>query len=114
MSLDPGILDQLRESLRRLASPPTEQLQALGSDEGPVDEIALEFDDVAQAVALSGWLSPEGAAAVRQLGERLSKMSGRANAHLWTRSALSQAAEWQEIRRLAQIALGLLPRSRTQ
>ncbi len=106
MSLNPQILEQLRASLRNLASPAAEQLKALGSnDEGPVDELALEFDDVARAVAESGWLTAEGAEAVGRLNRHLTKMSGPTNAHLWTRDALHDAPEWDETRKLARQAL---------
>jgi len=79
-----------------------------------VDELALEFDDVAvlapQLVA-DKLVSPEAAGALQKLDEFLDGMSGLNHADLWTVSSLATAHEWAVVRTLAQDCLALLPSS---
>jgi hypothetical protein len=70
-----------------------------------LDELALEFDDVAGAS--ESWASPGLRDRVRLLSMKLSEMSGEANARLWQSEAL-HTAEWTEVRALAAQALGVM------
>ena len=91
---------QLRQALEHLAAAPEAQaayLRQLGTS-ASLDELALSFDDVAEASAFST------AAAIQKLSRTLDEMSGADNAHLWKPSAL-RGPEWAEVRRLAQDAL---------
>jgi hypothetical protein len=103
-------LAALRDALGLLAAPASQQLAhlaAIGLPEG-IDELALEFDDVAPAVNRLAEMSviPSTAAAVIQrLDTRLDAISGAPHASLWTPTALQSATEWEEIRRLANQAL---------
>lgn len=96
--------DELAAAVRRLAEPPDRQLaylHELGSPES-ADELALEFDDVAEAaVAEARLLSEHQVERVRQVAELLQAISGPAHAQLWTPNALRSASEWQEIRTTA-------------
>jgi hypothetical protein len=76
---------------------------------GLADELALEFDDrFAVHRACPDSLGPAGGV-LADLDRALERMSGEANAHLWTDQALSSASEWHEVRALATLALTVLP-----
>lgn len=75
------------------------------------DEPALEFDDLF-AVHRTRPDSPGPAGGVLVgLDRALERMSGAANAHLWTDQALRSAPEWREVRALAAHALTVLAES---
>ncbi|MEQ0560469.1 hypothetical protein ABJI51_15380 [Amycolatopsis sp. NEAU-NG30] len=95
-----------RAALVRLTWPAERQqawLREIGVP-GAADELALEFDDFRESVE-------HGAAApvLAELDRLLTRMSGAANAHLWTAEALTTEPDWQRVRDLAGTALGLLP-----
>ena len=96
----------LRDALTLLASPPAVQLEhlaTLGVPQG-IDELALEFDDVAAAadsMLKEGELDNQQRNCVKQLNEFLAQFSGQNNARLWTPEALSSAPQWEKVRRLA-------------
>ena len=76
-----------------------------------VDELALEFNDVALAAHLAvkvGTMTADAAAALADVDDALTDMSGTAKALLWTVGAIFDTAEWVEIRRLAAAALAKL------
>lgn len=76
---------------------------------GLSDEMALEFDDLfAIHRGRPSALGPAGGVLV-DLDRALERMSGEANAHLWTDQALRSAPEWREVRVLAARALTVLP-----
>lgn len=113
------IRSMIIEALGHLAEPADRQVRHLehlfGQSPLPadfnVDELALEFNDVALAAHLAvaaGTMTADAAAAVAGVDEALDAMSGMANAALWTVGALFDAAEWVEIRRLAAAALAKL------
>lgn len=108
------LLGELEEAIARLASPAEAQiahLAELGSG-GSADELALEFDDVAEAaLSQAPLLSEEQRFAVRDLDRKLDEMSGADRATLWTEEALWSATEWDEVRRLGKRALTLLRQS---
>lgn len=107
------LLTELRAALSLLSAPADAQLRHL-ADLGladAVDELALEFDDVAPALGnliTAKAVTTESADAVRRLDEQLSAMSGVRQSGLWTPQALRTFAEWDEVRRLAARALELL------
>lgn len=70
------------------------------------DELALELDDLLEA-ALSDpdLLDVSQREALARLDDMLKRMSGPENAELWTTTALEDAAEWREIRDVAQTAV---------
>jgi hypothetical protein len=105
------------EAVSRLAAEPAAQrayLASLGLS-ADVDELALEFNDVAAARddmrALSE-LSADEHRAVAEIDRLLRHMSGEANAHLWTQGALVTSARWKEVRVRAQECLLLLQQKR--
>jgi hypothetical protein len=98
---------RLEEALAHLAADPdaqTRYLKQLGTWPS-LDELALELDDVAEASTRR--MSPRLSEVVVRLSSRLDAMSGTDHAHLWEPDAL-HAAEWVEVRMLAQEALALM------
>ena len=97
--------EQLRAAVVRLAwaaDAQIEYLHGIGVG-GLADELALEFDDAfAVHRACPGSLGPAGPV-LADLDRALDRMSGEANARLWTGQALQSATEWREVRALARI-----------
>lgn len=107
------IVPRLVMALRHLTLPAPDQVAYLhGLGTAPsVDELALELDDVLGLVPeaiRSGSLSAQQADAVRAVVDRLDAFSGAGHEDLWDVSALSVAAEWQDVRRLSALALQTL------
>lgn len=104
------LLGLLQVALKWLAAPSAQQIEHL-KDIGVwpgVDELALAFDDVAPLLPEAverGEVSNEVESAVRCVDEKLDKMSGQQNAHLWTPDALADSYQWETVRRLASEAL---------
>ena len=103
-----ALVESLRGSLRRLASPATEQrryLEELGVSPD-VDELALEFDDLWPSVR------PFSSEALRcccdELDRYFGTFSGKTFEALWHVDALSRS-EWEGVRELAGRALAALP-----
>jgi len=98
---------ELRRAVELLAADPETQeahVRELGS--WPLlDELALEFDAVAEAFAATA--TPNAAASVRALSEKLDEMSGEENSGLWQPQALG-GPEWGDVRALATDALAAL------
>ena len=96
-----------------LASDPVAHLQhlrGLGLPE-EIDELALEYDDIAAAaddMLQLGELNKNQYDSVKKLDDLVSRMSGITNLQLWTTEGLSSALEWKEVRRLAKECLRLL------
>lgn len=103
----------LVNAVEHIASESSEQqayLAGIGTP-GTVDELALEFDDVAAAkddMLASGELTSAEHREVGLIGDLLTRISGHANAHLWTPAALTASEEWATIRRQAQKCLHLM------
>jgi hypothetical protein len=99
--------------LTRLAAPADEQVKYL-KEIGvypSIDEIALEFHDVALLVpgkTSAGEMSTATKVAIERLDSQLSSFSGDVNAHLWTPDALASAKEWHQVRSLASECLRVL------
>ncbi|MFG2000454.1 hypothetical protein ACGFNU_15030 [Spirillospora sp. NPDC048911] len=101
----------LRAAVVRLASAADEQIEYLHhlGLNGLSDELALDFDDLFAVHRTNpDSLGPAGGVLV-DLDHTLERMSGEANAHLWTHQALRSAPEWREVRALAAYALTVLP-----
>ena len=71
------------------------------------DELALDFDDALLLVRSCQQieLAPEQARALAAVDALLARMSGAANAALWTEAALRERVEWAEVRAAAAAAL---------
>lgn len=99
--------EDLRACVARLAEPSDRQLEwlrELGTFPS-LDELALEFDDeFARVRAASGCGRSAAGQALLALDEQLARMSGPANADLWTPRALDGEA-WSRVRDLARRAL---------
>ena len=107
---DTWVIDELRRVLALLAAPGDEQLAYLRRL-GPVsvDELGLEFDDIARA-ARAALREHEVATALAALDDELSRMSGQENAALWTDQGVATSPAWATVRDLASRALRLLDR----
>ena len=86
-----ALLEQLIAALSRLARTAEGQiayLEVLGSEQS-ADELALEFDDVAEAsLAARGLLSKGQQILLGDLDRQLDEISGSEHADLWTQRAL--------------------------
>lgn len=88
--------------------------RAPDGDEVWVEELALQFEDSAQALpqfVLDGFLEAEQRRAVAAVVEQLSFMRDASRAHLWRAEALASGSEWAEVRTRARKALDALKRS---
>jgi hypothetical protein len=104
------VLDQLRAALRLLAMPADAQIAHVRSLGVELDEIALEFDDIAPArttLIASHEISPTQAAAVGAVDRQLRQMSS-AGPSRWTSDAAMAGDDWRELRQLAKDALEAL------
>ncbi len=104
---------ELKRILTLLASRSSAQVEYLrGLGTLPeVDELALEFDDVANlvpALLTAGQLSQKQADAVESVACLLEKLTNQHNPDLWTESALRDYQGWHDIRRAAKQALDKL------
>ena len=100
-------MKQLLESLERLAHGAAIQREYLTSLGAGPDELALEFDAVAEA-AMASCTNPAAIAVVKDLDAFLDQISGRENASLWTSEALGRSPEWETVRVKAARCLELL------
>jgi len=87
-------------SLERLALPAEGQLASLPDGCCKADELALDFDNFcrAEGVVLQGEVN----GLVEELDHLLARMSGTANAELWTDEALRLRPEWEQVRSMAR------------
>lgn len=97
----------LREQLELLAAPADHALARLPEGRVKADELALDFDNFYQAYVgnFGSELSPHARAALRAIDESFDRMSGPANAQLWTDEAVATHPAWSEVRRQASRAL---------
>ena len=119
----PTRYQQLRQSVRRLAASPEEQVAYLDSilghmtSDGDVsgygnDELAMDLEDIFLASADMidhGELTAIEKAAIEPLDSLLEKWSGKKHADFWARSALFSDTRWREVRNVASTALAHLP-----
>lgn len=106
-------VELLRDATTVLASEPAAQLQYLEQlgVAGVVDELALEYDDVASAakdMLQAGEIDRVQYEAIQSLSKYLDDMSGAKNKNLWQPENLSVAPEWETVRRLADHLLSAL------
>jgi len=100
-------LTPLRHALQGLALPAERQLLILPDFVPELDELALAFEHGLR-VALADSRVRLSAARRRALAEVervLDRMSGQANAHLWTRSGGCRGEAWSSLRAAARAAL---------
>lgn len=104
------MIERLVDTLRALAAPAEEQLARFPDFVVKADELALDFDDALRLVMDCPQirLEPEQEHALERLDDTLERMSGEANAPLWTEGALRERDEWARVRRLARAALAAL------
>ena len=97
----------LREQLERLAAPADQALACLPDGCATADELALDFNNFYRAYVdnFGDELSADARAALRAIDESLNRMSGPANAELWTDEAVATHPAWAEVRRRAARAL---------
>jgi hypothetical protein len=99
---------EVSRAVNRLGSDAEHQLEHLATlgSPGLADELAQELDDVlGAALAAPGVLTPEQATTLRALDQQLDAMSGVEHADLWAEGSIRTAPEWDEVRRLARLAL---------
>lgn len=105
-----GLMREIISTLERLAMPGPDQLAYLDQIGVGVDELALEFDDVAPArtkLVSDGRMSVAQSEAIAAVNEQLERMTA-AGASRWTRDAVLTGADWQDTRRRARLALDAL------
>lgn len=108
------LASELRRVLLNLAASAPDQIGYLRSLGTPsVDELGLEFDDAASAalpsLTVMGRVTAHGIAAIDEVDRQLRRMSGAANAELWSEEALSALNDWEVVRQLAEAALTANP-----
>lgn len=101
-------LDALKDALKHLAAPATEQIRYISALGCHFDELALDLE----AVAVLGpdmlddkELTITQFEQLQRIDQKLLEMSGPGQAELWTELGLTHAPEWAEIRMLTQDCL---------
>lgn len=110
-----GLLVELVKSCARLTLPADDQLSYVQNTS--IDELALEFSDVAVLVAqfvAAGWLSKADADHISSMNSLLDEMSSAGKEHLWTEDGLRNSLEWAEIRHKARQWLVAIPSGRSR
>lgn len=103
-------VEQLRDALKVLSMPAEAQLQHVGALHADLDEIALEFDDIAPVRASlvdAGEMTAAQASAIDAVDRQLLEMSD-AGPSRWTVAAASDGEDWRTLRQLALQALEAL------
>ena len=102
--------DQVQDALATLAMPAVKQLERVGALGVGIDELALEFDDVAPArskLVADSELTQEQADAIGRVENQLRRITS-AGQRRWTEEAVRTGDDWSELRRLAAVALDLM------
>jgi hypothetical protein len=112
------VVTQLVAALRVLAATPKAQREWLAhylrearartDSDFWVEELALQFEDAAQALPQFGVLRDEEERALAQLTAQLAKLRNSPGMELFRADALASRSEWAEVRSLAALALGVL------
>lgn len=104
-----GVMDSYRKELLKtismLAQPWQKQKEYLNHLRVGVDELALEYDDLARLADVkrqAGELAENEYDVLRALDNLFNSMSGSKNTHLWTLDALRDRVEWEDVRCLAR------------
>ncbi|MGH9961032.1 MAG: hypothetical protein ACREBC_28585, partial [Pyrinomonadaceae bacterium] len=103
-------INALIDIIKLLAADAEEQLNYLAKIgvAGGIDELALEFEDVAilaQSKLNQGQINEIQYQKICDLNQKLIDMSGEENAVLWTEEALRESDDWKAVRRLARNCL---------
>ena len=106
---------QLTETLRALASEPSDQLALFPDSVTKAGDLAARFDDRVRALAedYASELSRGQAEALDRLRDQFATMSrdgAEFDADLWTDEAIRTSVHWREVRALAGAALAALER----
>ena len=106
----------LREQLELLGAPAIQALARLSDGCVKADELALDFDNFYRAYIenFGDELSPDARMALDAIDKSFDRMSGPANADLWTDAAVGAHAAWSEVRRQAGLALRLFNKDTAQ
>ena len=101
---------QLTETLRALASEPSNQLALFPDSVSKADELAARFDDSLRTVAedYASELSRSQAELLERLKDQFATMSrdgAEFDADVWTDEAIRASVHWREVRALAAAAL---------
>jgi hypothetical protein len=101
------MLVQLKMALQGLAAPAERQVSICPKGVVKADELALDHDNWCQAVLSNdkGEPTPSQRTLLEALNFRLARMSGEANAALWTEAALKEREEWESVRKDARRTL---------
>src|SRR5215212_10645109 len=104
------MIERLIHSLQALAAPADVQLARFPDFAAKADELALDYADALRLAADCPQLrlEPGQRRALDRLDGYLDRMSGAANAGLWTEGAVRSSPEWVEVRALARDALAAL------
>jgi hypothetical protein len=96
-----------KASLQVLGQPGDVQLSCYPDGCHKVDELAIDYGESWRRYKqrFASELTAEQYAAAEAVDDYLGQISGPANAKLWSERALLVRPEWQEARRLAQVAL---------
>jgi hypothetical protein len=111
MPPDPDDLKRLKWALRALAATASFQMTLFPDAVATADELALDFVRSVAAVRASheDQLSFEQVHTLGALEEKLAVISRDGvdfDAEIWTDAALHSSPQWEEVRRLAAVALG--------
>ena len=101
---------QLEGSLRALSIATSDQLTLFPEQAAKADELARDFDHWSSVVRANyeGELSraqADALAAIHQKFATMSRDGAEFDPELWTESALSSSVHWDDVRRLAGVAL---------
>ena len=100
-------LTYLRHAVQALALSCQDQLALFPSDVCRADELALDLENWCRTVLGNdaGMLTQGQASVLKAVDAMLDRMSGAANAHLWTDKALCNDTAWDHVRSLANQVL---------
>jgi hypothetical protein len=99
-----------------LSAEPEKQVAYLRESRVESDEILLQFDDVlhvARARVADGSLSHEDYLLLQAVNDSADSISAGSES-IWTRGALEEAPEWEEVRAASRVAKSSLERSWSQ
>jgi hypothetical protein len=105
-----ALIGQLKSTLETLARGPVDQLLYVRRLGTGMDELALEFDDVAPArlkLLAEGSITLDQSDAIAAVDRQLDRMT-RAGPVRWTEQAVLEGEDWEELRRVARNALAAL------
>jgi hypothetical protein len=102
--------ESLIDVLKTLSSNSDDQLAYLNEIgiPGNIDEIALEFDDMAilaKKKYKDGEITENQYKLIEELEQKIDLLSGEDNSNFWTEDSLRNAKEWEEIRKLARACI---------